>query len=93
MQPLPEHMDVLVTSADCRVEAISVKGRPHIVGFQSDNHAATPKNIESWIKSDEEWLSEGSLVDTVDMLKSAERMEEKIGKQFEVIFRNYIELT
>ena len=92
LQPLPEHMEVLVTSADCRVEAISVKSRPHIIGFQSDNHAATPENVASWIKSDEEWLSEDLPVDTVDMLNSAERLEEKIGEQFEVIFRNYIKL-
>ena len=41
LPPMPKEIEVLVTSAECQVEAISLKDRPHIVGLQFDNQAAT----------------------------------------------------
>ncbi len=56
-EPLPEALEVLATSRDCQVEAISLKGRPHISGLQFDNHAAHPDDVSSWVREDESWLA------------------------------------
>ncbi|MBW1678378.1 MAG: type 1 glutamine amidotransferase [Deltaproteobacteria bacterium] len=92
LPPLPKEIQVLVTSAECEVEAISVEGRPHIVGLQFDNHAATSLDVAQWLESDEEWLSQPPGVDTAAVLKNAEKQEALIGKQFELMFTNYIKL-
>jgi GMP synthase (glutamine-hydrolysing) len=41
LTPTPGQVEVLAASPECQVEAISVKGRPHIVGLQFDNHACS----------------------------------------------------
>lgn len=92
LPPLPKEIDVLVTSAQCQVEAISVKGRPHIVGLQFDNHAATVSDIRTWVEGDENWLSQAPSVDIAALVRDAEKHEAFIGKQFELMFSNYIEL-
>ena len=93
LHPLPEHVEVLATSSECQVEAISVKEKPHLIGLQFDNHAATSANVKRWVEDDREWLSQIPELDVVAILNSAGMLETKIGKQFEVIFLNYIELT
>ncbi|MBE9572004.1 MAG: type 1 glutamine amidotransferase [Proteobacteria bacterium] len=50
LQPLPKEMEVLATSTDCEVEAISVKGRPHIVGLQFDNQSANYEDVREWLE-------------------------------------------
>jgi len=92
LQPLPKHVEVLATSSECQVEAISVNGKPHLIGLQFDNHAAASTNVKGWADADQEWLSQTPGIDMVDILKNAKRLEAKIWEQFEVIFRNYIEL-
>lgn len=92
LQPLPKHVQVLVTSADCEIEAISVEGRPYLLGLQFDNHAAAPFDLRHWIKSDREWLAQACSTNTTVLLKAVERLEHIIGKQFEIMFQNYLEL-
>ncbi len=91
LPPLPKEIEILVTSPECQVEAISVEGRPHLVGLQSDNCAATVDDVGDWIKGDLEWLLELK-IDVMKVMKDAERQEALIGAQFEVIFDNFLEL-
>jgi len=91
LPPLPKEIEILVTSPECQVEAISVEGRPHLVGLQSDNCSATVNDVGDWIKGDLEWLLELK-IDVMKVMKDAERQEALIGAQFEVIFDNFLEL-
>jgi GMP synthase-like glutamine amidotransferase len=92
LPPLPKEIDVLVTSSECQVEAFSMAGRPHVVGFQFDNHAATVNDIRTWVKGDEQWLRRPPEVDTAAMIKDAQRREALMGEQFERMFDNCIKL-
>lgn len=92
LQPMPKEIEVLVTSAECQVEAISVKDRPHIVGLQFDNQATTVSDVKDWVKGDERWLSQPPSIDTAALLKDAEKHEALMGEQFELIFSNYMKL-
>jgi GMP synthase-like glutamine amidotransferase len=38
--PVSHHFDILMTSKECQVEVFSIKGSPHLIGVQFDNHAA-----------------------------------------------------
>lgn len=91
LPPLPKEIEILVTSPECQVEAISVEGRPHLVGLQFDNCAAAVDDVGDWIKGDLEWLLELN-IDVMKLMKDAERQEALIGAQFEVIFDNFLEL-
>ncbi len=57
LPPYPKELEILATSADCQVEAISLKGHPHIIGFQFDNYAAAYDDVCSWIEGDRNWLT------------------------------------
>ncbi len=92
LPPLPKGIEVLVTSAECEVEAISVKDRPHIVGLQFDNHAAAISDVKDWVNGDEVWLSQSPSVDMAALVKYAERHEASMGEQFGLMFSNYIKL-
>ncbi|MFV9691559.1 MAG: type 1 glutamine amidotransferase [Desulfobacteria bacterium] len=92
LPPLPKEMEVLVTSAECQVEAISVEGRPHICGLQFDNHAAVVSDMKDWTKGDEKWLQEPPPVDIEALMKDARKHETSMGEQFELMFANYIKL-
>ncbi|MBW2021142.1 MAG: type 1 glutamine amidotransferase [Deltaproteobacteria bacterium] len=92
LPPLPKEVEVLATSAECQVEAISIQGRPHVVGFQFDNQAGTVADVRMWMKGDQKWLSQLPGVDTSAIVKEAQRYEASIGEQFEFMFRNYIKL-
>ena len=87
-------MNILATSTECQVEAISFEERPHIVGLQFDNHAATPENVKEWLSMDAKWLS--SLTDkTIDpeaILAEAQKNSASIGKQFTKLFDNFFSL-
>jgi GMP synthase-like glutamine amidotransferase len=91
LPPLPKEIEILATSRDCQVEAISVHGRPHLVGLQFDNYAASLADARSWVEADHTWLSEKG-VDTAHLLKTAGELEYLIGTHFEVIFENYMKL-
>jgi GMP synthase-like glutamine amidotransferase len=92
LPPLPKHVQVLATSADCEIEAISMQEKPHLIGLQFDNHAAAPSDVKEWVESDQEWLSQATGADPVAILKDAEKLENILGEQFEILFNNFIKL-
>lgn len=93
LPPVPKHIDVLVTSSECLVEAISVTKRAHIVGLQFDNHAATPANVTKWLEEDSEWLSHSPSINPSKVLTDAKLLKRSVGEQFEVLFGNFVELV
>jgi len=92
LSPLPKALDVLVTSSECEVEACCLKGRPHVMGLQFDNHAATVSDIERWVEADQVWLRQPPRVDTEAIVKDAARYEALMGKQFQLMFDSYLRL-
>jgi GMP synthase-like glutamine amidotransferase len=90
LPPLPKEIEILVTSPECEIEAISVRGRPHLLGLQFDNHAASFKDVEQWVNGDPDWL--GKLgIDRMKLLMDAAEQEVLIGTQFENLFDNFLE--
>ncbi len=92
LPPLPEYVNVLVSSPECEIEAISVKGRPYILGLQFDNHAASVADVKNWLESDQEWLSSPPGIDPDAIIKGAQTYESSMGEQFKAFFKNYIDL-
>ena len=92
LPPVAKHIEILVTSRECEVEAISLKGSPHIVGLQFDNHAGSKDDAANWIKGDSYWLSQPPEVDASLVLADAIRHETHVGEQFELVFDNYLKL-
>jgi GMP synthase-like glutamine amidotransferase len=92
LAPLPDRVEVLVTSRDCEVEAISVNGQPHIVGLQFDNHAATRVDAATWLDGDKDWLSQPPVVNPATVLRDAERLESLMAEHFQVLFENFVQL-
>ena len=90
LPPVAKHIAILVTSRECAVEAISLKGSPHIVGLQFDNHAGSRDDVATWIEGDRDCLSLPPEVDTSVVLADAARNETHVGEQFELVFDNYI---
>jgi GMP synthase-like glutamine amidotransferase len=93
LPPVPKTIQTLVTSSQCEVEAISVHGRPHVIGLQFDNHAASVNDAKTWVAGDHAWLSEPPPVDTDRLLADARQHEALLGEQFNVLFENYIKLV
>jgi len=92
LPPVQKNIEILVTSLECEVEAISLKGSPHVVGLQFDNHAASKKDVTTWIEGDRSWLSSPPEVDTSAMLADVVKYETHVGEQFELVFDNYLQL-
>ena len=90
-EPLPTYMNILATSAECQIEAISLEERPHIVGLQFDNHAATPENVKDWLTMDSKWLSSlaDREIDPAAILADAKKNSAVMGKQFAKLFDNF----
>ena len=90
-EPLPNFMNILATSAECQVEAISLEDRPHIIGLQFDNHGATPENVKDWLSMDSKWLS--SLADRkinpTTILADAQKKSASMGQKFTKLFDNF----
>jgi hypothetical protein len=93
-EPLPTYMNILATSAECQVEAISLEERPHIVSLQFDNHAATPENVKDWLTMDSKWLSSltDQQIDPAVILADAQKNCAAMGKQFIKLFDNFFDL-
>jgi GMP synthase (glutamine-hydrolysing) len=87
-------MNILATSAECQVEAISLEERPHIVGLQFDNHAATPENVKDWLTMDSKWLSSltDKAIDPAAILVDAQKNSAIMGKQFAKLLDNFFSL-
>lgn len=94
LEPLPRHLNVLATSRECAIEAISLANRPHILGLQNDNHAAAPADVGKWLKHDNDWLEQVGVTgpETAAILSDAEYYEQETGRDFAVIFANFLKL-
>lgn len=95
LEPLPRHLDILATSRECAVEAISVAGRPHILGLQNDNHAAAPADVGEWLRHDADWLELVGVDEAARkaILNQAIRREDETGRDFAVLFANFLTLV
>jgi GMP synthase-like glutamine amidotransferase len=93
-EPLPGHINILATSAECQVEAISLNARPHIIGLQFDNHAAAPDNVKSWITMDFKWIAtlQDRKFNPEAIIQDAEKHHRTIEKQFSKLFDNFLSL-
>ena len=93
-EPLPSQVNILATSAECQVEAISLHGLPHILGLQFDNHAADPGNVKKWLTMDSKWLAtlKDREINPAALLKDAEKHQRTIQKQFTKLFDNFFSL-
>jgi GMP synthase-like glutamine amidotransferase len=94
LEPLPGHIDILATSAECQVEAISLHNRPHIIGLQFDNHAATPVDVKNWLAMDAKWLTslQDREVKPDVIIRDAKEHQKTIQKQFAKLFDNFFSL-
>jgi GMP synthase-like glutamine amidotransferase len=93
-EPLPSCVTILATSTECQVEAISLHGRPHILGMQFDNHAAAPDNVKHWITMDAKWLAtiQDKEVNPAQLMEDAQKHQATIRMQFTKLFDNFISL-
>lgn len=93
--PLPRDLIMLATSDQCVVEAFSVANRPHIIGLQSDNHAAHPDDVRTWLLHDRKWLDSLTPTDGQfsDLPQKAEHHYEEIRKDFIQIMNNFVTLV
>jgi GMP synthase-like glutamine amidotransferase len=93
-EPLPGHINILATSAECQVEAISLPERPHILGLQFDNHAADVKDVKQWLTMDANWLStlHDRVVDPGALLRETRQHEPVIKAEFIKLFDNFFSL-
>jgi len=93
-EPLPGHINILATSAECQVEAISMQERPHILGLQFDNHAADPENVRNWITMDSRWLAtlKDREINPAALLADAQNFKTAIQEQFIKLFDNFFAL-
>ncbi|MFH7325539.1 type 1 glutamine amidotransferase [Desulfurivibrio sp. C05AmB] len=94
LEPLPRHLDVLLTSDHCQVEALSVRGRPHLLGLQADNHAADPRDVALWLEQDREWLAgiRDQQVNPEEILAQARTHRAAVGRDFHRLLANYLRL-
>jgi GMP synthase (glutamine-hydrolysing) len=93
-EPLPSSVTILATSAECQIEAISLHGRPHILGMQFDNHAAAPANVKNWLTMDAKWLATimDREVNSAKLLEDAQKHQATIRTQFTKLFDNFFSL-
>ena len=93
-EPLPASVAILVTSAACQVEAISLHGRPHILGLQFDNHAASPENVKNWLAMDSKWLAtlRDRKINGAGLLGEAEQHQAAVESQFAKLIDNFLSL-
>ncbi len=94
-EPLPGPLQILATSADCPVEAISVRERPHLVGLQSDSYAAAPADVAAWLTKDERWLAglNNGEIDPDDILTHVHRYQKTLRDDFARLFSNFLQYT
>jgi len=94
MPPMPPNIDILATSVDCQFEAISVPGRPHIIGLQFLNNAAAPKEVKRYLTKDNNWLSSVSPkgVPHALIMADAENLHTQTAQHFAALFANFIKM-
>jgi GMP synthase-like glutamine amidotransferase len=86
--PVPHHFDILVTSKECQVESFSIKGRPHLVGVQFDNHAGHINDVKSWCRKDQAWLSSIGFAPE-SILDVTERQQQSLADDFIKLFSSF----
>ena len=91
-EPAPGHIEVLATSRECQIEAISVVNRPHIIGLQFDNQSASPNDVAKWLVHDQEWINSFPELKTEPraILEQAEKHWHETSCEFEIIFENFL---
>ncbi len=94
-QPLPNTFTVLATSVDCQFEAVSLTGRPHVLGLQFDNHAADPSTVATYLQKDQRWLAAvgGGKVDAAAILAESRSRQQEMARNFRQIFLNFLTFT
>ena len=93
LPPVPNHVEVLVTSSDCQVEAIALREKPHVIGLQFDKHAGSKLDATTWLEGDRKWLSQPPEIDPAVVLTEAKKFETVMGEQFEILFENFININ
>jgi GMP synthase-like glutamine amidotransferase len=93
-EPLPASVAIVATSAACQVEAISLHGRPHILGLQFDNHAASPETVKNWLAMDSKWLAtlRDREIDAASLLADAQQHQAAVETQFAKLIDNFFSL-
>ncbi|HIJ91629.1 MAG: type 1 glutamine amidotransferase, partial [Desulfobulbaceae bacterium] len=94
LEPLPKHFSLLAISEQCQVEAFSLEQRPHILGVQFDNHAASPEDVTAWLEKDWQWLASfrSLVVKPADLVRDAMRLQVQIENDFACFFADYLKL-
>ena len=92
LEPVPKNIEVLMTSEGCQVEAISVTGRPHIIGVQSDNHATSAREVMEWLEHDRAWLDslQDIHIDRETIVREAILYESEIAENFGRFFDEFV---
>ncbi len=91
LPPLPKELEILATSKDCLVEAISVRERPQLIGLQFDNYAASYSDLKCWLESDGNFLA-SKRIDGNALIETARELDYLIRAQFEIYFSNFIKI-
>lgn len=94
LEPLPRNLTLLLTSDHCQVEAISVIDRPHLLGLQSDNHAAAPRDVALWLEQDREWLADirDQQIKPAQIVAAAQTHAKEIARDFHQLLSKYRQL-
>ncbi|NOX24846.1 MAG: hypothetical protein GXP59_01775 [Deltaproteobacteria bacterium] len=92
MPPMPADIDILAASVSCQFEAISIVGRPHIVGLQFLNNAAALRDVKKYVIKDKKWLSSREEEALPTILDEAARLGNIATNHFTAIFTNFINM-
>ncbi|HFQ81879.1 MAG TPA: hypothetical protein ENK33_10985 [Desulfobacterales bacterium] len=92
MSPTPANVDILASSVSCQFEALSITGRPHIVGLQFMNNSAALKDVKKHIINDKNWLSSHDQQALPTITDEAARLGSIATNHFNAIFSNFINM-
>lgn len=95
MEPVPKTVEILLTSEECQVEAISAVGRPHIIGLQFDNHAGCEPDIANFFNHDGNWVTtiSAGAISPEKILAEVEGYAAAMARSFAVLFDNFVDLV
>ena len=91
--PFPQGsgLEILASSKECPVEAVSLGGNPRVVGLQFDNHA-DPTDAAAWLAADHEWATDGTGINGEKMLAKGRELEGEMRDWFGRFFENFLAL-
>ncbi len=92
MSPTPANIDILASSVSCQLEALSITGRPHIIGLQFMNNSAALKDVKKYIINDKNWLSSQDQQTLPTITDEAARLGSIATNHFSAIFSNFINM-